>query len=336
MSIVSIGDQAQSFQLRRDNARLNRDLVRLSQEISSGRVADVTRRLRGDFSALSGIESGLTRLVSFETTRTEMKLETNARQASIGSVRSLTGDLTGALLLVQEEFDPVLVTNAARDAASRFASAVSMFNSTAGSRSLFAGQAVDRPALAPADTMLTAIEAEIALSGAATAADVSALVDTWFGPGGGFETVGYLGDLTGIAPVPLSENEALSTPPTANDMRVREALAAFAKAALVDRGALPGQPEERASLVRQAGTDLFNAEAGLVSLQAEIGVAEAQIDRAGTEIRAEQDALEVARSELIGIDPFETATALQSAEAQLRALYALTAKLSRLSLTEYL
>ena len=41
-------------------------------------------------------------------------------------------------------------------------------------------------------------------------------------------------------------------------------------------------------------------------------------------------------TEIVAADPFDAATGLQAAEAQLEALYTLTARLSRLSLTEYL
>ena len=42
------------------------------------------------------------------------------------------------------------------------------------------------------------------------------------------------------------------------------------------------------------------------------------------------------RSDILAVDPYETATALTQAEASLQNLYALTVRLSRLSLTDYL
>jgi len=65
-------------------------------------------------------------------------------------------------------------------------------------------------------------------------------------------------------------------------------------------------------------------------------VIEAQIDGATARNTAESSALELARAELIAIDPYKAATDLTSVQTQLETLYALTARLSRLSLVEYL
>ena len=51
---------------------------------------------------------------------------------------------------------------------------------------------------------------------------------------------------------------------------------------------------------------------------------------------AETSALEIARTDILAIDPYRTATELQSTETRLETLYTLTARLSRLSLSEYL
>jgi flagellar hook-associated protein 3 FlgL len=46
--------------------------------------------------------------------------------------------------------------------------------------------------------------------------------------------------------------------------------------------------------------------------------------------------LETGRQSLIGADPYESATRLQETQARLEALYTITARTARLSLTEYL
>lgn len=336
MSPTSIGDLAQTLQLRRDNARLNADMSRLANELSSGRVQDIAVHLGGDFHQLTGIERGLTRLDSFATVKGEARLEITTRQSAVDTIRTLGQGVSGALILVAEDFDPTLVNNAARDAATRFESVLNILNTEVGGRSVFSGTATNSPAVADSETILAAIEAEILLAGAVTADDVQAVVEAWFGPGGGFETTGYLGAATPVQPFALSDTETLSAAPKADDLRIRHGLSGFAMAALVDRGALSTVPGERAALVRTAGETLLNSDRSLIDLQAEIGEDEARVERAGAEVAAESQALEIARSELIGVDPFEAAIQLEAVETQLRSLYALTAKLQRLSLTEYL
>ena len=60
------------------------------------------------------------------------------------------------------------------------------------------------------------------------------------------------------------------------------------------------------------------------------------VEQADTRNGAQQTALSLARSNLVAADPYETASALTQTEGNLQTLYALTARLSRLSLTDYL
>ncbi len=46
--------------------------------------------------------------------------------------------------------------------------------------------------------------------------------------------------------------------------------------------------------------------------------------------------MEIARTELIGADPYDTATEMEAVQGQLETLYTVTARLSRLSLADFL
>ena len=105
---------------------------------------------------------------------------------------------------------------------------------------------------------------------------------------------------------------------------------------LLARNVLATDVQEQGELAQLAGLRLFEADAQIVDLQARIGASEGQVQRARTEVLAEAQALDMARTELIGVDPYETAVSLQSAETQLQTLYSVTARLSRLSLTSFL
>ncbi len=73
-----------------------------------------------------------------------------------------------------------------------------------------------------------------------------------------------------------------------------------------------------------------------MSLRAVVGDAEAAIERARVRNGAELAAADLARATIVESDPFRAATDLQSVQGQLETLYAVTARLSRLSLTNYL
>ena len=102
------------------------------------------------------------------------------------------------------------------------------------------------------------------------------------------------------------------------------------------RGALSNDPTEQGLLARLSGQALVSGDAQMIDLKASVGIAEAQIDRAEMEVRFERQALELARTELVSVDPFETAVKLEAAETQLQTLYSITARLSGLSLANYL
>ncbi len=107
-------------------------------------------------------------------------------------------------------------------------------------------------------------------------------------------------------------------------------------AALLNRGILAGQSAGRQDLARRAGLNLLENKTDLTNVAARLGVLEAQIDTAATRNSNEASALQIARSGITEADPYETATRLDETEAQLERIYALTARLSRLSLLDYL
>lgn len=332
--MVSIGDLARSLALRQDSLRLQSDLVRLSTELATGRKADVTSAAAGDFGALGSIEASLSRLASYTVAGREAAMTTAAVQSVLGTIQTNLSELAGPLLVTLDGGAETVVDAVVADAEERFAGAVAALNTQVADRSIFAGAAADGPALASAGTIMDALV--VATAGETTASGVEAAVRAWFATGGGFDTVGYLGAVQPAGSSGIADGEVAAQPVMATDPALREALASLALGALLDRGILGGSAPERAGLARIAGEALLNAEARVVDLRADVGARESQIDRVLSRNEASRAALDLARTELVAADPYETATRLQQVEAQLEALYTLTARLSRLSLTEFL
>ena len=61
-----------------------------------------------------------------------------------------------------------------------------------------------------------------------------------------------------------------------------------------------------------------------------------KISAAETRNSSEESALQIARNDLTSVDPYSTATKLQETQTQLETIYALTARMSHLSLLDYL
>lgn len=335
MTITQTGDLFRSLQLRRDTTRLRTDLTKLANELSSGVRSDLSKVLKGDYTNLAQTESGLNRLDGFKQIIAEHRFHTSTTQVSLENLRSF-GSHSGSLLALPEISDATLATSAGADALSRFEASVRQVNVQAAGRSIFSGTASDQPALADPGTILTAIEAEIASAGAATANDIETIVSGWFANGGGFDTVAYIGGPAASVNTILNDSEEAPPNLTAQEPEIREFLKAMTLGALVGRDALAGDPAEQHALLQKSGEALIVADKSLVELQSKVGLIEAQIDRASVEVNSERDALLTARSQLIETDPFEAAVKLQQTEIQLESIYSVTARLSRLSIVGYL
>ena len=334
MTMASIGDLARSFVLKQQNALLKRDLVTLTGEIASGRTQDVARHLGGDYAYLSDVERSLRVVQGYRVATTEAVHVTDAMQNVLEIVQDNTDAMTADLLAAAQGASPALRDTVAKSAAGRFASIVVAVNTSLAGRGLFGGVATDQPALAAAETMLHALRPTLA--GVATPADFMTAIDAWFAPGGGFDTVGYLGAAQDLAPFQVSSDTTITLDLRADDDRLRSVLAQAAAAALSTDPVTALDDAGMAAVQRNVAERALVAVDALTDLRADLGFAQARLEEATTRLAAEQTALGYARGALLSVDPYDSATRLEETEFRLESLYAVTARLSRLSLTEYL
>ena len=335
MSAISIGDLALSYQTRLNNTRLKSELGRISQELASGRTSDLRERTGGDLGSYAGLENEIGRLAAYKIAATEAGLAVGAVQRSLETVQKITADSGPALLLASSSGESTLVQAAASDARAKFSTVVSVLNTRVADRALLSGTAVGSTPLAEAETMLASLN--VAVAAETTSAGVVAVVDAWFDdPSGGFETIGYLGGMSDLSAFKIGPQEEAALGLRADNQDIRDVLKAYALAALVADGVLAGQYEDRADLLESSATRMLAGDKVLAELRAGIGTLEARVDTALARNGAETVTLEIARSSLVEIDPYDAATELQAFETQLETLYTITARLSRLSLADYL
>lgn len=336
MSISTFGDIASTFMARRHHTQLRQDLTRLSTEMATGRKSDLRASSTGDYGALAGLEHSLKIMSAHVQATHEARLMADTTQVALTTISTQAQDLSKGLIAARSSADNgTLLQTTALDAAQKFESIISKLNTDAGGRSLFAGAATDQPALADADTILTELITTIA--GETTAAGVSARIDDWFtAPGGGFETLGYLGADESYGPIRLGNGESATLPVRANDPEIRSLLASVAKAAVLTEGALAGDLDAQRELSEMSSNDLLGALDQTTLLQARVGAVEARIENAVAHNTAEQSALELSYNDLTSADPYDTATRLEELRGQMEALYITTARLSQLSFTDYM
>ncbi len=333
MALSSIGDLARNFTLRNQTTVLKAALDQRSNEATTGRTSDAGRLLRGDFTPLTAIDTTLARLEGFRGINAEATLTASAIQTALGTLSDIAGTLGANLLSVASPGGATAVDAVGKDALARFRSAVATLNTRVGDRTLFAGTETRSPALAPPDDILDALVSVTA--GATTAADFVTAVNTWLADPAGYAAVAYRGG-NPTSPLSIAAGESVSLDATANDPAIRETLKGLALAALLDRGALSGNTDQRARLAQRSGEALLQGASERTALAARIGNAEERIGQATARNAAEATALQIARAGIVSVDAYEAATALTEAETQLDTLYAITARLSRLNLANYL
>jgi len=335
MRSVGIGDLAVSYQGSLQNARLKAELAQLSEELASGRRSDLKSGTGNELSKYAGIHNAITSLNAYAFSAQDAALLAETTQYSFGYVRDLTIDFAPSVLAFGTNGTEPALTTIVQDGRRKFDTVISAFNTSVADRALFSGASVDRVPLANSDTMLA--DLTLAIAAETTAAGVEAQVVAWFDTvGGGFETVGYLGASSDLAPLALGRDESATLDIRADDQAIRDVLKGYAMLSLASEGALSGDLDEQAALVAIAGQQLFNANDQLGELQANLGVTEEQIEVARARNTAETSALELAEAQIVEADPYRVATELQAAETRLETLFAVTARLSRLSLVNYL
>jgi flagellar hook-associated protein 3 FlgL len=332
MSRVSVGDASLTNILARQGAELRTQIQRASQEVATGKQADIGQALRGDYSPLLAIDASLTRLQAYTSTATDARFQVASQQTALSGLSQLATGIATTLMGARDFQTSAQVDTLAADARGRLSSAIGLLNTQASGRAVFSGVATDTVPLGSTDDMLAALA--LAATGATTAGQVAAAVTTWFADPLGYGAF-YQGGAA-LSSVPVAPGEVADISTTALDLAIRDTLAGFAMAALLDRGVLSGDLAERARLAQTAGQTLYSGEDARITVAARIGTVEAQIETARTRNSAEETSLGILRSEIGSVDPYEAATRLETVRAQLESLYLVTARVSRLSLVEYI
>ncbi len=318
--------------LMRQGVELRGAVETRARELTTGIVADPGRHLRGDFSALAGIDHALARIRAHQSAVTDTGILADTAQAALATLSDGVDRLAMALLGGSGMTGAGGATTLVRGATDNFRSAVEALNTRVAGRSVFGGTGNGLPPLPKAETILDALQG--AVTGAATASDAAAAITAWFDSPDGFSAL-YRGGPPRV-PVPLADGETASMEITALDPAIRRSLAGLATAALLERGLLAGDESSRVTLARLAGEQLMEGREGLTALQAEVGFLQSRVADAAVRNGAEKSALDIARLSLIEADPYESATRLRDLQNRLDAFYTVTGRLAGLSLTGYL
>jgi len=331
MPVTSVGDLAQSQFLRRQTANVKSEVDRLTTEIATGRVADSSAHLRGDQTALAGIDSVLARLRGHASVTAALTLQAEAQQRALARVEEVASGAATTLVTAAYGTQSGL-RDAGRQAWQALDTTLQALNLRLGDRAVFAGDGGDGTAIPGAAELMARLQAAVAP--AAEGPSVAAAVEAWFAAPDGFPAL-YRGGPPAPA-LAISPKEAVALDITAADPVLRDTIKGLALGALLSDPGVGGGNAGRAALARQAGEALAGQATDRAALAGRLGVVQQRLAEAESRNSAEADAMAMARNSLLAADPYDTATRLQDAEARLEMLYTLTARLSRLSLVDFL
>jgi flagellar hook-associated protein 3 FlgL len=330
-SSVSVGDLSRAALLRQANAQLKSRLVTLTQEASSGLRADVPAATNGEMGPIAHVQTRIALLAAHGRNAAAAQGELGGLQAAMEALEQ-TGRRTGTALQAAATLaDDATLAIRSEEARADFHAAVRMLNVDFGGRYLLSGTAVDTPPLSDPGAILADAKARVA--GLTTPAEMAAALDDWFS--NGFADSHFHGN-SAARQLAVSPRETVAQKVNALDPSFRELLKGLVLGALASDADLGLTRESKAALLSEAGRRVTAGTAAVTLRRADVGLVEAAVERAAARNASEVTAMSLARSEILAADPYETATALSQTEASLQNLYALTSRLSRLSLTDYL
>lgn len=335
MAMTHVGDLSRSFVFQAESARLKTQLTQLTTELASGETSNQTSHLNGNLNLLSSIEHALSITEQYQSIAQEAKSFADGQQTALSSVQTRFESFAESMLTAAQSELPVAFSTLSLQAEDAFRDTVSQLNTSVAGRALFSGNALDSAALADPDTILSALRA--AIPAAATPTDLETAVHDWFfNVGGGFETLAYTGSDFDLEPLRVAEGQTAQLNQRADDDSIRHVLKDLAVMTLATDAAYGFSSEFLKTTAVATSENAFQSLSELTEYRASLGLTQARIELAATENSANQTAQTLARNALVSVDPFEISTELQDVQFQMEALYSVTARLSRLKLTEYL
>ncbi|PZO67683.1 MAG: hypothetical protein DI498_01455 [Paracoccus denitrificans] len=325
---ASFGDLARAQFLRAANTATRQKLSDATAEVVSGQHADVAAAHRGQTGQIALIDATLTRISAYQRNGAQVTATLSAVDLALGAIHTLVWRKDVEITSQIAQGDDQGLRQSATLGQGDLDAVLSQLATTSGGRYVFAGTAVSNVPVLSSTAILTRIRDTIAAEPGKTP---QAAVDDLFSATDGAGA--YLGGCV-VSGVAVADGRSTGNPAIAADPGLTAMLKGLTLAALA------GDPDmtaaERRVVMGDAARNMATGTAGITTLRARVGAEAAGVEGAMTSNDTMTANLTMARNNLVSVDPYEAATALTEAEARMNKLYALTARLSRLSLTDYL
>jgi flagellar hook-associated protein 3 FlgL len=335
--MITIGqsDLASAMKLSEQNTRTKMALEVASSELSNSMKDNLVEATAGDLGKLFAIDRTLSRLSSEADAIHLAGGKSAIAQTALGNIHENLVDFGPQLLSAVERGDTQSSRLIASDARHALGAVVTSLNVRYGRHSIFAGAALDQQAVAPTEVIISDITAIVAGAADSTVALI-AIDDYFFSPAGGFETNIFLGATQDGPPFRDENGEIIEYAQRADSFGIRNAIRALTIAVVASDAPNFMNTPDQVDLLREAGNSAISATGDITTLRETLGFAEGRIENAEARNQSMSGVFELERAAIISADPYETATKFEALQVQLQTIYTITARLSNLSLMNFL
>ena len=323
-----------SMSLLITSLRERADAVRV--QAVTGRFDDVTRELNGNVSGLMQVEKSLVDLQDYSEAVALSEARASVTQSALEQARNIGQSLADTTDLLTtngttRDFEGVSAT-----AREELGSVVSSLNAQFAGRPLFSGDdgSAGR-AVADVATIQTLGVPFLEAQPDATTAYAN-LVSEFVNPGGTFDTSIYLGGDGNAPQTEVGPGERVDYAVKATEDPLRSIMAnVVALGAAFDM--TNGIPDNQRRLIAELASEGLRSDvSNIIGLQSRVGSAEERIANVKARNAASEASLTIAFNNLAGVDQVESTLELTELERQLETAFATTARMSNLSLVNFL
>lgn len=334
MTMTAIGDLARMLVLRHHHAGLKNDLARLGAQMSTGVVDDPIRHLAGDTKPLAGLDRDLARLHVFDQSMNEGLIKARSLQMRLDRIGKGNQDLVSTITRFVSTPFAMRQDEIGAQARASLENAVQQMNASDAGRHLFSGAASHRRPLPSYEVVVSAVRNVV--EGVDGAVEILQAIEQWMISPDGFVSEIYQGGSDPLGPIVTAEGQNIHLSVRADAPVLRESVVFSALAVVLSEDMAALASDERASLYSTISARVGQAQAGVIGLQADVGLSQSRLEEARTRQEAERFALHEMRNSLVGVDQFSSATEFQAVQQNLESLYAVTARAAQLSFVGFL
>ena len=325
MEKMSISYSLINAKLSKNVAQLRAQINDVSSEAVTGKRADLSKFLSGRIGEAMLSQKALE---DIQVDRGALQLR-DARidiaQRSLQSAQEGSEGLPARLLAALGVDNKSDVKIIGRDAVSALEKLFSSLNNRHGQRFLFAGDATSTQPFEDPSQLISDVR-QMAVT-ATDAADLQTQLDTYFNtPAGGWQANIYQG------------SSSITDPDAVNgiDPAITELVRGLAVMAVAGDDTPPALLTQDNAALRIAADTVASGQINMIQLRSRLGVIQERLTEGQDALNSEELILTEAFTNMTMRDQYEAATILKELENNLEASYMLTARLSGLSLLNYL